>query len=91
MNMIVPILGLVRFLLALYNLLVIAYVLITWVRIPANKWTELLRSLVEPALKVTRKAMKRFLPGLCKPGIDWSPAVLFVAIIVLRIVIRWLM
>lgn len=88
--MIVDILRLVRILLALYNLLVIAYVVITWVRIPANKWTELLRSVVEPALNMTRTAMKRFLPGLCKPGIDWSPVVLFVAIWVLRLVIGWL-
>lgn len=82
--------GLVRFLLWLYNLLVVAYVILSWVRIPANKWTELLRSVVEPGLALTRKLMDRFLPSLRKPGIDWSPVVLFVAIIVLRMVIGWL-
>lgn len=88
--MIGTLLGIVRFLLWWYNVLVIAYVVLSWVRIPANKWTELLRSVVEPGLDIARKVMDRFLPSLRKPGIDWSPVVLFVGVVLLRIIIGWL-
>ena len=85
--MIEIILELARIVIWWYNLLVLAYLVLEFVRIPANKWTELLRSAVEPALQVTRKLMDRFLPQLRKPGFDWSPVVLFVA----NIVIRWIL
>lgn len=88
--MIGMLLGLIRFLLWWYNLLVVVYVVLTWVRIPANKWTELLNSAVEPGLGIARKLMDRFLPSLRKPGIDWSPVVLFVLIVVIRMVLGWL-
>lgn len=81
------ILALLSGLLSLYNVLVLIYIALEFVRIPANKWTELLRSLVEPALQVTRKLMDRFLPQLRKPGIDWSPVVLFVAIVIITWII----
>lgn len=73
-----------------YNLLVLAHVVLTWLNIPANKWTELLRAAVEPALVVTRKLMDRFLPSLRKPGIDWSGVVLFIAIWLVQTVLSWL-
>lgn len=82
------ILELARVVLWWYNVLVLVYLALEFVRIPANKWTELLRSAVEPALQVTRKLMDRFLPQLRKPGLDWSPAVLFVAIIVIRWILK---
>ena len=63
---------------------------ITWIRIPANKWTELLRSVVEPALGVTRKLMERFLPFLCGKGMDWSPVVLFVALHLISWLLGWI-
>lgn len=82
--------GIVRALLWCYNLLLVVHVIFCWVNIPANKWTELLRSIVEPGLNITRKVMDRVMPKLRKPGIDWSPAVLFVAVIVIRILLAWL-
>ncbi|MGN0794329.1 MAG: YggT family protein [Aristaeellaceae bacterium] len=84
------ILNVIRFLLGVYNLLLIVHVILCWISIPANKWTELLRSIIEPGLMLARKLMDRFLPQLRKPGIDWSPLVLFVAIVLLRIILGWL-
>lgn len=84
------ILNVIRFLLGVYNLLLVVHVILCWINIPANKWTELLRSIIEPGLMLARKLMDRFLPQLRKPGIDWSPLVLFVAIVLLRIILGWL-
>lgn len=80
----------IRMLLGLYSLLVLAYAVVMLIRIPSNKWTELLRSVVEPALEVTRKLMDRFLPMLTGKGIDWSPVVLIIALNVLRAVLTWI-
>lgn len=73
-----------------YNVLVLLYIVLKMINIPANKWTELLNSVVEPGLQIARKLMDRFLPSLRKPGIDWSPVVLFVSIIVVNTLLGWL-
>jgi uncharacterized protein YggT (Ycf19 family) len=78
--------GLIHGLLNVYKLLVIAYCVISLMGISANKWTELLRSVVEPALEVTRKLMARYLPANWQ-RIDWSPVALFVAISLLQLLI----
>lgn len=80
----------IRMLLGLYSLLVLVHAIVIWIRIPANRWTEMLRSVVEPALQVTRNLMKRFLPFLCGTSIDWSPVVLFVLLNLLRSVLTWI-
>lgn len=74
-------------LISLYSLLVIISTVLSYINIPANKWTELLHSLVDPALQVTRDLMKKYLPKLCGKGIDWSPLVLVVALWVLGLVV----
>lgn len=73
-------------LLDVYKLLIIVYVVLNLLKVPANKWTELLRSVVEPALEVTRKLMARYLPASWQ-RIDWSPVALFVAISLLQLLI----
>ena len=50
--------GLIHGLLNVYKLLVIAYCVISLMGISANKWTELLRSVVEPLLLPIRKVGK---------------------------------
>lgn len=84
------IISIARAALSVYNVLVLLYIVLKMINIPANKWTELLNSVVEPGLKIARKLMDRFLPSLRKPGIDWSPVVLFVGIIVVNILLGWL-
>lgn len=80
----------IRMILGLYSLVVLAYIVISFIRIPANKWTELLRSVVDPALDVTRKLMDRFLPFLQVKGIDLAPVVLFVALHVISWLLGWI-
>jgi len=80
----------IRMILGLYSLVVLAYIVISFIRIPSNKWTELLRSVVDPALDVTRKLMDRFLPFLQVKGIDLAPVVLFVALHVISWLLGWI-
>ena len=77
----------IRLIISLYSLLVLAYAIVKLISLPNNKWIELLRSAVEPALNVTRMLMKRFLPFL---GMSWAPVVLFVALHVIRWLLGWI-
>ena len=76
--------------LSLYRLCIIAYVALSWLRITANKWTELLRRLVEPVLTPIRRLLVRRLPSQWQM-LDWSPVVALLAIEVLGGVIRTLL
>lgn len=84
--MISMLLGLVRGLLDVYKLLIIAYCVLSFIKIPANKWTELLRSVIEPALLPIRKLLAQHLPRSWQI-LDWSPAVLFI----LASILQWLL
>ena len=66
--------------LTIFSILLIVYYVLYLLRVPSNKWTELLRSVVDPVLNLTRQLMQKFLPALTGKGIDWSPVVLYVAI-----------
>jgi len=78
--------GLIHGLLNVYKLLVIAYVVISLMGISANKWTELLRSVVEPLLMPIRKLLAQYLPKNWQV-IDWSPVVL----IILVSLVQWIL
>ena len=78
--------GLIHGLLNVYKLLVIAYVVISLMGISANKWTELLRSVVEPLLMPIRKLLAQYLPKNWQ-FIDWSPVVL----IILVSLVQWIL
>ena len=41
---------LLSMLLSVYELVLVVYVVMSWIHPAANKWTELVRSLVEPVL-----------------------------------------
>lgn len=78
--------GLLNALLSLYQLLLIAYVVINVIKIPANRWTELLRSVVEPVLGYVRRLLNKYLPERFQK-IDWSPVVLFLVIELVKILL----
>ena len=78
--------GLIHGLLNVYKLLVIAYCVISLMGISANKWTELLRSVVEPLLLPIRKLLAQYQPKAWQI-IDWSPVVL----IILVSLVQWIL
>lgn len=78
--------GLIRGLLDVYKLLIIAYCILSVIGISANRWTELLRSVIEPFLVPIRRLLAQKLPASWRI-LDWSPAVLFIVVTI----IRWLL
>ena len=78
--------ALLNALLNVYRLAIIAYGVIGMLRIPANKWTEMLRSIIEPVREPVRKLLARYLPAKWQI-MDWS----LVAMIVLTFVVQWLL
>ena len=54
-----------------YELALLVYVILTWIRPAANRWTELLRSVVEPPLQPIRRFLMRHIP-LRWQFLDWS-------------------
>ncbi|MBR3763591.1 MAG: YggT family protein [Clostridia bacterium] len=77
----------ITLLIDIFCLLLLIHYILYLLKVPANKWTELLRTVIDPALDVTRGLMKRFLPWLAGKGIDWAPIVLFVALRLVCIVL----
>lgn len=78
--------GLIKGLLDVYKLLIVAYCIISLMKIPANKWTELLRSVIEPLLVPLRKLLAQYLPKQWQI-LDWSP----VALILLVTIVQWIL
>lgn len=78
--------GLIEGLLDVYKLLIVVYCVISVLNISANKWTELLRSIIEPLLVPIRKLLAQYLPKNWQI-LDWSPAVLFI----LATIVQWLL
>lgn len=76
-------LGLIKGLLDVYKLLIIGYCILSVIGIPANRWTELLRSVIEPFLVPIRKLLAQKLPASWRM-LDWSPVVLFLIVTVLK-------
>ncbi len=75
--------GLIVSLLNLFNILLIIYVVLSWVRPAQNKWTQLLNRIVEPVLTPVRNFMLKNVPNLMGT-FDWSPLALWVIISLLR-------
>ena len=63
----------------IYELLILVYCVLSWFRISENKWTVMLKNLVEPALTPIRDFLNRVLPGSFRM-IDFSPIVLMILI-----------
>ena len=78
--------GLINLALNLYKLLVLAHFILTLAKAPANKWTTLLASVVEPALAPLRKLISQHLPRrwqIC----DWSPVALVIVIALVQAIL----
>lgn len=78
--------GLIHLALNLYKLLVIVYFVLVLIKVPANKWTGLLGSIIEPVLNPIRRLLNQHLPKNWQI-IDWSPLALFLLISI----IQWLL
>jgi YggT family protein len=77
------IMGLIDVVFNLFNILLLIYVLLSWIRPVQNKWTELVRSLVEPVLTPVRRFLQKNVPNLMGT-FDWSPVALWLLISLIR-------
>lgn len=77
------ILRIINLLLDVYKLLVVVHFVLTLIKVPANRWTTLLDSLVEPVLSPIRRLLTAKLPKNWQI-IDWSPIALVIAITILQ-------
>lgn len=82
--------SLVNLALSAYRLCIFAYVALSWLRITPNKWTELLRRLVEPVLAPIRRFLIRKLPNQWLM-LDWSPVVALLGLEIVGSVVRMLL
>lgn len=74
---------LINLLLNLYTIAIVVYVILSWVKPAANRWTELLRSIVEPVLNPIRRLLQQHLPTQWQV-VDWSPLAAWLLISLLR-------
>lgn len=74
---------------SVFELALIIYVLLSWIRPSANQWTELLRKIVEPVLTPVRRFLVARLPRQFQ-FIDWSPVAVFLAMNIIRRVLAGL-
>lgn len=69
--------------LSLFELALFIYVLLSWIHPAANRWTELLRRIVEPVLTPIRRFLVSRLPGQWMM-MDWSPIAAWILINILH-------
>lgn len=74
---------LLNMLLSLYELALFIYVVMSWLRPAANRWTELLRRIVEPVLMPVRRFLVAKLPSRWQM-MDWSPLAVWLLIGIAR-------
>lgn len=74
-------------LLELYKLALLVYVVLSWLRIPANRWTVLLQRIVEPVVGPVRRFLRAKLPMQWQM-FDWSVLVVYLLIGVAQSLLR---
>ena len=74
-------------LIELYKLALLAYVVLSWLRIPANRWTVLLQRIVEPVVSPVRRFLRSKLPMQWQM-FDWSVLVVYLLIGVAQSLLR---
>ena len=74
----------------LYKLALLAYVVLSWLRIPSNRWTVLLQRIVEPVVGPVRKSLRRHLPMQWQM-FDWSVLVVYLLLGVAQTLLRIVM
>lgn len=77
------ILGLIDIVFNLFSILLLIYVLLSWIHPVQNKWTELVRGLVEPVLNPVRRFLQKNAPNLMG-NFDWSPVAVWLLITIIR-------
>ena len=75
--------ALIDIVLNLFNILLLIYVLLSWIRPVQNKWTDLVQNLVEPVLTPVRRFLQKNVPNLMGT-FDWSPVAVWLLISLLR-------
>ena len=75
--------GIIDIALNLFSILLWIYVILSWIRPASNRWTELLRSIVEPVLTPIRGFLMAHLPASLRM-FDWSPVACWLMISLLR-------
>ena len=75
--------SLVNLVLSLYSVAIVVYVILSWVKPVANRWTELLRSIVEPVLAPIRRLLQQHLPNQWQV-VDWSPLAALLLVRILK-------
>ena len=79
--------ALLNALIELYKLALLAYAVLSWLHLPANKWTTALASVVEPVVSPVRRALQARLPAQWQI-FDWSVVVVYLLIGVLQSFLR---
>ena len=67
----------------LFDVALLIYVAMSWLRPTANRWTELLRKIVEPVLNPIRRILVEKLPPRWQI-FDWSPQVAWLLVELVR-------
>ena len=67
----------------LFDVALLIYVAMSWLRPTANRWTELLRKIVEPVLNPIRRILVEKLPPRWQI-FDWSPLVAWLLVELVR-------
>ena len=75
--------GLIGLVLKIYKLMLLAYFVIGLMKLPNNKWTNLLASFVEPILPPVRRVRTEHLPRKWQVG-DWAPIAVFLVITIVQ-------
>jgi len=75
--------GLIVLVLKIYKLMLLAYFVIGLMKLPNNRWTNLIARFVEPVLPPVRRVLTEHLPRnwqVC----DWSPIAVFLVITIVQ-------
>ena len=66
-------------LLELYKLAILVSIALSWLRVPANRWTVLLQRVIEPAVSPVRRFLRKHLPTQWQI-LDWSALVVYLLV-----------
>ena len=78
--------------LSLFNLCLLIYVILSWVRPASSRFTELVNRIVEPVITPVRRFLNAHWPRAWGvSGIDFSPLVLWILVGLVRRILYWLL
>jgi len=75
---------------SIYSLALLIYVVMSWLHPIRNKWTELLRSVVEVVLTPIRRIITQYLPKRWQI-LDWSPVGAWLLLGIVRSMLKWVL